>query len=346
MRHGLFTLALAAALTACSKPNPLFLDTWEGLSEGGSQITAVTTDDATATASSASSVDPTSTATTTIDETTTAGPTATSEPPTSTTGSTGQACASQTLELLPPARDTFVVRATDAGDSCTLDGSNGELFAGKCHLLDFGAVEMLSLFRGDDPIDEIERISAYLIDFPRDGAGQVIHGDVIPSAQLEQVALRLAYSDPEEYGFDQANVEVYALPLEFDGKQAEWSEGAKAGALCEAGSTFLCAQCKAGDKLNCTAPWFGLDAFAVPPAMFMVASAALPISGPNGDTFDIPLDPKLFGEIPHNGFVVVTKAFVKRGQILTNTPPGPLRMHAREFADANLRPGLVVQACL
>jgi hypothetical protein len=345
MRHGLFTLALAAALAACSKPNPLFLDTWEGISEGSSQIdTSATTVDATVTASSGSSVDPTST--TTIDETTTADATATSSPPTGTTGSTGHACVSQEIDV-PPLRDTFVVESTDAGMGCTLDGVNGEVFpAGKCRYLEFGGAPRLSLFKGTD-IDDSDRFSAYLLDFPRDDSGQVLDdGEAIPVEALESVSLRLAYSDPGGYGYKAAVVDLYVFPTDFQGVKGEWLEGSGVGDLCSEGSNFDCAQCEPGNPPTCSQKWFGLPAFTVPPAMFKLASVELPITGKDGDTALVELDPALFGSKPNNGFMVVMQGLVDGMQILTDNQPGPLRMHAKEFEDPNFRPALVVKACL
>lgn len=346
MRHGLFTLALAAALAGCSKPNPLFLDTWEGLSESATQSgPGPTTVDATVTGSSGDSVEPTSTSTTAPDETTMAHMTGTSAPPTGTTGSSGTGCVSQELDL-PPLRDTFVVESTDVGISCTLDGVNGEVYGGTCRELEFGGAPRVSLFRGTD-IDDTERFSAYLLDFQRDGDGRLLHdGEAIPVDAIEQVSLRLAYSDPGGYGYDAAVVDVYVIPPEIMGEAAEWLEGSGVGDPCTEGSTFNCAQCKAGKPMECAESWFGKKEFSALADVFKLASVELPITGKDGDTALLKLDPALFGVEPNNGLLVMMQGLVMGMQILTDTPPGPLRMHAREFPEANLRPGLVVQACL
>lgn len=355
MRLGLSTLALAAALTACSKPNPLFLDTWGGVSEGSSQASAETTDEPTATTASASSVDPTATTTTTtVDETTTAGPTATSEPPTGTTSSTGSECTQKDL-MIRPANDTFLVRALPSGAPvCALYGDEENFIQSKCADLEFGQQPIMSVFNDLDPADPMmvaERLGVYVLDFARDDEGQLLPDDgepaVVPVEAIEQVFLQLAYSNPSPDEYDQLIVDLYAIPPEIDGMATDWHEGPGKGNICKAGANLACQECSPQGPPACAAKWGGKAELEIAGTQF-IGNFSLPGAGPEGTIVTIPLDRKYFGIEGNRGFVIVPKA-IKLGeqQVGEGLKPGRVRMHAEEYEDdAELRPGLVVKACL
>lgn len=350
MRTGLFTLSLAVALPACSKLNPLFFDTWEGSTEGASQVDTGATSGEPGTTATNSDVPTTAVPTSTGEPGTTVGPTASSEPVTST-GSTGPGCMSQAIEPIAPADDTFLVFAKDggAGEKCIL-GAFAESFTGYCHHLDFGKQPSLSLFRGPDPVEmPKERIGAFIVDFPRDpeGTGQLtqgLGGAVVPFQALEQVVLRVAYSNPDNVPFDAVTVDVYAIPAELDGIANTWFEGPEDGKPCTSGANFLCSRCGQLGPPNCDVDWFGKPEVDLADFIY-IATHELPGVGEEGMTQDIPIAPKWFGLEANRGFLIVPQAMKVNDEVV-EAIPGPMRMHSKEFPDPLLRPALRVHACL
>lgn len=342
--------ALAAA--ACSKPNPLFLDTWGVTDSGGTSemsATSQTTPPTTPTTATASGVtdDPPTTTTATSSWTTLDPPTTESSDSEVSETTADPPCTPSEFELAPE-HDTFLITKADAGNTCNLPMVD-EFVGGLCTFLDFGQLGRLSSFSGPDMLEpSIDWLSAYVVRFPRDEQGRLVSPQgPTPLAELEKVDLWIAYSRPPNGdAVDSVTLKLFALP-----PGAPWVEGPGAGSVCTVGAevaTHYCRQCMGedlmGKPITCPPEWtwyggeFSLD------SLIPLAEVEVPAPTPDGGTHHFSLDTKWFGADENEGFAVVATGVVAGG-----TPgavdPGMIRLHAKEYTDAALRPTLKVQVC-
>lgn len=233
MNRASYTLLLAGALSACTKPNPLFLDTAGGVSEGGSQADTEGTSGAATTAS---------TATTTGVEPTTAGVTGmvTSEPVTTagpTSGSTGAACTPmaplviQNTDLLDYTFDTFLVREPPGGPGCGIIMAAGE----GCEKRNWGAADYVSLAYSEEVLNGIR--AYYAIRFDRAMLPTI---EELPDEDITNIELELVFSYNGAAEGTMTN--LAAAPFNLVAPEQMWGEGVGYGdPLADVGgASFAC----------------------------------------------------------------------------------------------------------
>lgn len=350
MRNGLVTLALAALIPACSKPNPLFLDTWEGLSEGATQISGETTSDPPTTSSSTL---PT-TSTSEPNETTTTTTTTTGETTETTVGSSGPVETTGEMKLcepdgmgcctigIPAIADNFFTDAVDlVKQGCTLAGE--ELTQAEkmlsCSVWSFGKVPQLQIFNdpnGNGQFATLKHLSVMALRFPVDG-GQLIHDGVkIPWLNIKSMALVIPATVLWEK-FDEFTFGLYGLPL-----AQMWSEGdaMNAAVPCEDKNSSLgCRVCGATIGV-CDTKWTD----ETPIQVYKTDLTAKP--GDDPGLLYLPLPPEGQDALMDSpgGLVLVPSAAVdSQGIGLNYVPSGVITAQARESGDA---PRLVVEVCL
>ena len=236
MNRASYTLLLAGALSACTKPNPLFLDTAGGVSEGGSQADTEGTSGGIDTA--------TTTTTTGIEPTTTAGATGmvTSEPVTTAgpTGTTGAVCTPmdplviQNTELLDYTFDTFLVREPPLGPGCSTSGSPD---APGCGLRNWGAQDYLPLAYGIKPDDQVRVFLGLRFD-----RAMLPTIEELPDEDITGIELELVFSyngAPEG-----TKTTIAVAPFNLVPPTEMWTEGVGYGdpVMDVGGASFACAR--------------------------------------------------------------------------------------------------------
>lgn len=234
MNRASYTLLLAGALSACTKPNPLFLDTAGGVSEGGSQAD---------TEGTSGGVDTATTTTTGIEPTTTAGVTGmvTSEPVTTagpTSGSTGAACTPmaplviQNSDQTDYAIDTFLVREPPLGPGCTLAGD--PIMPG-CALRNWGSQDYLPLAYGAVPDNQVRVFMA--LRFDRAVLPTI---EELPDEDITKIELELVFSYNGAAEGTKTNIAVAPFNLVLPSEM--WTEGVGYGEpiMDVGGASFAC----------------------------------------------------------------------------------------------------------
>lgn len=272
MHRASTTLLLAGALSsACSKPNPLFLDTAGGVSEGGSQAD---------TEGSSGGVDTATPTTTTTGEPTTgavATGTVSSEPMTSsgpTSGTTGGQDFFCQVDPMTQCCDVMVPVEADNFFSDAVDGAGqpGCPFAPNpppgfemlaCGDWSFGTVKELRIFNDFDGmgnLDPIKHHSFMALRFPMKGGELVLDGDPVPWAVVSTIKLQM----PASVRWDLYDGFLFG----FNGLPADqaWGEGDPQFTVpvpCKDGnSSYYCLECAAMPGA-CATDWTGLDPIQV-----------------------------------------------------------------------------------
>ncbi|MCY1008935.1 hypothetical protein OV079_25935 [Nannocystis pusilla] len=355
MNRKSFTAILVGGALAggCSKPNPLFLDTWDVITDSGSvsQTSAVTLETTTIEPPTTTSDPPvTTTSTSTSPSTITSSSdntTTTTEPnPTTETTNEGFVCDGVGVDMEGCCEVKVTVEA-DTFLSDAFDGVNGECkVSGEpvpfdCKDLSFGEVESGSLLKDNGMVvSAIVGITMMALRFPtKDGQLDSDHGPV-PTAQIESVQLVLK-------GEDEAN--LYGEPMQFslhalDADQG-WSEGGKASQCADGLSSFACRVC--GAVGECTTPW--TQEQQQKPLLEVLQPLGV-VDAICGDSGLQPIDLASLGSpeewvpaIVAGSLVVAPKSATFMNEKYEELIPAPgIKVHARESGAA---PRLVVRVC-
>lgn len=267
MNRKSFTAILVGGALAggCSKPNPLFLDTWDVITDGGSvsQTSAVTLETTTIeppTTTSDPPVTTTSSSTSPGTITSSSDNTTTTTEPNPTTETTGEGfvCDGIGVDMdgccevkIQVEADTFLSNADDfVVPGCPTAPGPMDL---DCQFLSFGNVKAGYLLHDDGSVDAaVLGVSVMLLRFPtKDGQLMSSHGpiatDTVESVRLEV----LAEYDDELYG-EQMQFALHTLDAGY-----AWAEGDIDGATpCVDGlPSFACQQCGPTYDAECTSKW-------------------------------------------------------------------------------------------
>lgn len=186
MNRASYTLLLAGALSACTKPNPLFLDTAGGVSEGGSQADTGTS----------GGVDTATATTTGVEPTTSAGSgttgLATSDAPTSSSTGMVEPCSQKAEVVLIEedqevfTLDTFMIREIPTLGCSLVDPPAPP----DCILRNWGATDYFWLSMVPAPNDGFSFLA---LRFDRDTALQKLAANGYEVSQIHSVSLRLTF---------------------------------------------------------------------------------------------------------------------------------------------------------
>ncbi|MCY0987292.1 hypothetical protein OV203_09170 [Nannocystis sp. ILAH1] len=275
-RKSFTAILLGGALAGgCSKPNPLFLDTWDVITDSGSvsQTSAVTletttieppttTSDPPVTTTSSSTSPSTITSSSDHTTTSTTGP----NPTTETTGE-GFVCDGLDddmdgcceVEVIVEA-DTFLSDALNfVVPGCPVAPGPMDL---DCQFLSFGAAKSGHLLKDDGSVDAaVLGVSMMLLRFPtKDGQLVSTEGPIVTET-IKAIRLEvLAKYDDILYG-EQMKFDLHTLDAGL-----EWVEGGgDAATECVDGlPSFACRQCGATYDADCTAWWGGEPGKSIP----------------------------------------------------------------------------------
>ena len=235
MNRASYTLLLAGALSACTKPNPLFLDTVGGVSEGGSQADTEGTSGGVDTATTTTTgIEPMTSAgvtgMVTSDSVTTAGP---------TSGSSGApACTPmeplvlQNTEMFDVSIDTFLVREPPLGPGCTLSGDPD---MPGCALRNWGAADYMPLAYGAGPDEQVRAFLALRFD-----RAMLPTIEDLPDEDITNIELELVFS--YNGAAQGTKTDIVAAPFNLVPPSEMWAEGVGYGdPLAEVGgASFAC----------------------------------------------------------------------------------------------------------
>lgn len=334
------TLILTAALAAaCSKPNPLFLDTWGELSDGGTSASTLTGEPMTTTTwPTTGTTEPpptTGPGTTTTGDVTTGGPTS--------EGTTGEpffcnadmdGCCEVRLE---PEADNFFTDAVDgvapmeAGCPFVVNPP-AEYAKLLCSKWSFGRVPSLGLFNDYDGwvFDPNKNSSVMALRFPMKDGRLLADGVPIPWEVVELLMIEIAIET--DWGFFSDFVfDLYGLPAELT-----WTEGDGPGAVpCTGGnSCYNCRACGATPE-ECAEPW---------PAQKPLDSWIAKIEAASAQPFlqMVVPDPQSLAAAP-GGLVLVPTGVTFEGEARSFVPSGTMIANARESTKV---PSLRVKVCM
>lgn len=346
MTRSSFTAILLGGVLAgaCSKPNPLFLDTWDVVTDSGSNAQTTLT---------AGSLEPT-----TVDPTLTA----TSDPPTTTTSTATSSSDATTTEPTPGTTtettgDVFVCDGVgvDMDDCCTLtveieadtffsdaiDGvAVGCALAGEpppgypmlaCEHVSFGRAATVPLFNDNGQIGgAVTGVSMMVLRFRTKDGLLLSNAGPVPSEQITEI--RAGVAAETEWG--KLNALQFAVHG-FDGGLT-WVEGDNlvgAAACLDDKASFACRDC--GEEVTkCDAPW-GNPSKPVPDGVAPIGTvdAVLDAEMPGMLSLDMtpfgsPAEwiPKIVG-----GLVLLPRSSTYDGVPYEALVPYPgLKVHARE----------------
>ncbi|WP_434418677.1 hypothetical protein [Nannocystis pusilla] len=261
-RKSFTAILLGGALAGgCSKPNPLFLDTWDVITDSGSvsQTSAVTLETTTieppttsdppvTTTSTATS---TSTITSSSDNTTTTGP----NPTTETTGE-GFVCDGVGVDM-EGCCEVKVLVAADTFLSDATDGVNGECMVTQppklidCVSLSFGELKGGFLSKDDGTVSAVEGITVMALQFPTED-GQLVSeaNGPIPTGSIASLRLEVQAEYNQALYGDQMQFSFHALDAGLG-----WTEGGSASECADGFPSFTCRQCGAMVGDDCVAWW-------------------------------------------------------------------------------------------
>lgn len=341
------TLILAGALAAaCSKDNPLFLDTWGGVSDSGTVTdtgaSTLTGDPTTAPPPTTSTTDPpptTGTAATGTSDVSTSSVDPTSE------GTTGEPffCNAEMdgccQLLLEPEADNFFADAVDGvapqEAGCPyIDGPPAEFEKLQCGKWSFGQTPKLRLFNDYEGKwnEAVVNSSLMALRFPMKDGQLVADGVPIPWDVVELMAIDLTVEVDWEY-FSDFVFDLYGLPVD-----QTWTEGDGPGAVpCTGGnSCYYCRVC--GETPDeCTEGWSAQK----PLTDHLATLEAVP--GPDLTQLQMVVpDPQTLAGAPA-GLVLVPIGVTYEGQPRTYVPSGAVIAHARE---SGAPPRLRLKLCM
>ncbi|MDC0720789.1 hypothetical protein [Nannocystis bainbridge] len=343
-RSSFTAILLGGALAGgCSKPNPLFLDTWDPVTDSSSQsMTSVgpsepTTLDPPVTVTG----DPPTTTSTTDDITSTvSSDPSTTTGPNPTTETTGEPflCPGDQLDMegccfvdVPVAADTFFSDANDGvGTGCTLSDLPVEYSMLECKHVSFGRAPTVSLFKDNGNIGPAYTgTSVMALRFPLQDGRLVSKNGPIESEQIESIHLEM-WAQYQKNVHSDLKFAVHVLDASL-----EWDEGDGDGATgCANGlASFHCFECGAQVGNGCAMDWGG------DPQPVQAASQPLGIVDfvGDGNSGIEPIDLKPLGEpkdwVPQlaGGFVLVPHSSKYMGTSYDEWMPFPgVTVEARE----------------
>lgn len=249
MHRASFTVLLAGALAACTKPNPLFLDTAGGVSEGGSQV-----DTGVSSAGSETSATPTTGTSEPPPPTTTEVVTGSGSEPVTSSGSesTTEPVCDGTEDLvyvnegpINLTYDAFVYYEPPAGPTgCTLEPEDAV-----CTKRNWGAEPKFLLGYGVDPMS----VRSYMA--LRFEPSALISAEELADIDIVEVTIELSFYFKAMPPGGVVEFDVY--PFLDGGPETVWLEGSgygEAGEDADGGATFDCSR----SSPECT-PWGALQ---------------------------------------------------------------------------------------
>ncbi|MBZ5712199.1 hypothetical protein [Nannocystis pusilla] len=359
MTRSSFTAVLlgGALAGACSKPNPLFLDTWDVVTDSGSNSETSLT----ASSLEPTTVDPTLTATseppttTTTSTVTGSSEVTTSDPTPGTTETTGDSFICDNVDMngccevvVDVEADTFFSNAEDGvGVGCPVtDPPPGyEMLA--CEHISFGRVKAAPVFKDvGNIVAAVKNVNMMVLRFPTKDGQLVSDAGPVPSEQIK--AIHLAVTGEVEWDkYSDLEFAVHGL-----GADLNWDEGdnlENAAACLDGKASFACREC--GPQLmTCSGAWANGPQPIPQNAAPIGTVEMLPDPDPMKPTAVLPLDLSGFG--PATGWIpkiVSGLALVPSSSTYVEPAPADLvlfpgaLLHARESEEA--APQLRLKVC-
>ncbi|MCY1058019.1 hypothetical protein [Nannocystis sp. SCPEA4] len=269
MTRSSFTAILLGGVLAgaCSKPNPLFLDTWDVVTDSGSNAQTTLT---------ASSLEPT-----TVDPTLTA----TSDPPTTTTGTATSSSDATTTEPTPGTTtettgepfvcdgvgvnmegccevvidveaDTFFSNAEDGvGVGCPVTDPPPGYPMLACEHISFGRAKAAPVFKDvGNIVAAVKGVNMMVLRFPTKDGQLLSDEGPVPSEQIEAIHL-VVTGEVEWDKYSDLKFAVHGL-----GADLTWEEGDNledAAACLDGKASFACRECPSELMAECPGPWDG-----------------------------------------------------------------------------------------
>lgn len=309
MTRSSFTgILLAGALVAgCSKPNPLFIDTWDVVTDSGSVSEASGTSLTSETTTTGPIDPPTSTSTTTSVSGSDVGSsevTVTSSSTTTTTETTGDPffCALEGDNCcdvwIPAAADTFFVDAGDGvGPGCPLGAAPMGYSNVPCRFWNFDKVEQLPIFldmTGLEPL-YIKGEGLFALALAMEN-GELVHAEsklTIGWELVQSLALELPVTAKWDL-YTAPKFALYGLP-----EAALWQEGAgEPGPCAFGGSSHECRACMPDQPvLSCAESW-------AMPGDFESLGDVMGGPGVDAGVLEIPLDKDKFMATSSRGLLL------------------------------------------
>ncbi|WAS96103.1 hypothetical protein [Nannocystis punicea] len=263
-RSSFTAILLGGALAGgCSKPNPLFLDTWDVVTDSGgsqSQTSVGTIEPTTVSPPTTTSTDPPLTTTSSTSLTSSSDVTTTTTEPNPTTETTGDPFVCDELDM-NGCCEVVVAAEADAFFSDAVDGASGvgcppaepplENKDLECKHISFGSSPAVRVFKDNGEIQAADKgISMMAMRFPTKD-GQLLSQDgPVPTDLIDSVQLELAATYNQIF-YSDLKFTIYALGA------SGWMEGdAGQPVSCIKGlASFACLAC--GDVVGqgCDATW-------------------------------------------------------------------------------------------
>ncbi|PCC73073.1 hypothetical protein SAMN02745121_06465 [Nannocystis exedens] len=351
-RKSFTAILLGGALAGgCSKPNPLFLDTWDVVTDSGSvsQTSAVTAEPTTIEPPTTTTTDPPVTTTSSGSITGTSDALTTDEPlPTTETTGDSFLCEAADLDMegcclvdIVVEADTFFSDALDGvAEGCQLSPLPVEYEKLACQHVSFGKAPVVAVFKDDGMSGTaVSGTSMMALRFPTKN-GQLVsqmHGPVATELIKSIELVVWAMYDPSVY--KDLTFAVHALHPDLG-----WIEGDDGGATaCVNGrASFACRECGATVGGECPASW----GMAPQPIQNDAEPLGVVAAVSDGNTGLAPIDLEPLGaptdwvpQLTGGGLVIVPNSTTYKGEPLPALVPWPgVSIEAREgLSDADPR---------
>ncbi len=340
---------LAGAVSGCTKPNPLFLDTAGGVSDGGTEAGTVGSGSSTSTPTTTPTTDGpmTSVGATTSEPGTTSEPLTTAGPTSGTTGGQDFFCDPDPMSgccavEIPVEADNFFAEVQDVADpGCPLAPKPQQDPTMQCGDFSFGAVPELGIFNdfdGSGFFDTYKHFTFFGLRFPMaDGLllleGVPIPWDVVTGVEL-QFGAKVRWDEFTDFSFG-----VHGL-----GSDQIWTESVgMPGALplpCKDGnSSYFCLECSGVPGSACGIDW--VDFSPVQDMSFLGQIATQQGADPDLLAFE-GIPPAWLEGAPGGLVLVPFDAVTTGGQGIDFVPHGAIAAKARESGTA---PRLMLTVC-
>lgn len=264
MNRKSFTAILVGGALAggCSKPNPLFLDTWDVITDSGSvsQTSAVTLETTTIeppTTTSDPPVTTTSSSTSPSTITSSSDNTTTTTEPNPTTETTGEGfvcdgldddmdgCCELTVEV---EADTFFSSATDDVNGwCVVTEPPKPL---DCDVLSFGELPSGFLAKDDGMTTAVNGVTVMALRFPAKDGQLLSEYGPIPTEHVASVQLAVKAKYSTDLYDDEMQFALHALA-----ESLSWVEAGDGSECVEDMPSFNCRECGPGGMNECAVAW-------------------------------------------------------------------------------------------
>lgn len=343
------TLILAGALAAaCSKPNPLFLDTLGPTSDTDGPSTTGTN---TVTGMPGTTTEPTSAGTTAALTTTDPGSTGTTGTTTSTSTSSSSTSGGPTSDATTDApffcvpnlegccevridaiADSFFTDATDIAmqQECPVVGMK----VPKCARWSFGRAKELTLFNDGDGFMGLQGVSVMALQFPMEAGQLVVGGDVIPWSVVNKAVLELSVTTNWQI-YNEFEFRLYWMP-----ESDAWFEGDDGMGPVECfgdDSSYACRKC-GPDPVTCEG-WSAVKPIVVANKLDELVAE----QGAEPTLLDLPITTPSSLADAHTGLVVMPFAVKYMGEVQDVVPGHALTVKARE---SETPPALRLWVCM